>query len=97
VSVKAKTLTLRQAYNLLTLGFEAYALAHRETYLVNIGDDPLVSEAWLNIGEALIELLNTDVGDAATNKGDVEAAIVQVMEEHGLIRVVELERGEKDE
>lgn len=43
-------------------GWQEYAEAHNATYESQIGDDAVIGEEWAEIGQALLGLLNGELG-----------------------------------
>lgn len=70
---RRRTTIFSDAMRKMIVGWECYAIAHREAYESPIGEDYVLGEEWKAIGLALLGLLNGELGDL--DGGDVDSLI----------------------
>jgi len=66
---------------LMLRGWLEYAEAHRYTYESQIGDDRVLGDEWMAIGQAMLGLLNGDLG--RLDGGTLDAIIRDNLNEQG--------------
>lgn len=78
----ARSLFYRGAVRKLVLGWAEYADACRGEFDSTIGEDGFLGEAWKDIGEALLTLLNGELG--GFDGGSLDANIRNFAKEQGV-------------
>lgn len=68
----------------MIVGWECYAIAHRQRYDSPIGEDYVIGEEWAEIGRGLIGLLDGELGEL--DAGNIDMLIRDIAQQNGLSR-----------